>query len=111
MTRQWRKEKQSELAKPGFVWTYGHYLTLIFHTLCRGGVLLSGVRTSFFFKWHLKLRLLRGHNYIRQYTINGRTVSSVGFAVIMMGFLRVKQLMIFGNSGLRGLPTRVTLFL
>jgi len=46
MTRQWRKEKQSELAKPGFVWTYAHYLTLIFHTLCRGGVLLSGVRTS-----------------------------------------------------------------
>jgi hypothetical protein len=25
---------------------YGHYSTLIFHTLCRGGVLLSGVRTS-----------------------------------------------------------------
>ena len=46
MTRQWRKEKQSELPKPGFVWTYEHYLTLIFHTLCRGGVLLSGVRTS-----------------------------------------------------------------
>ena len=46
MTRQWRKEKQSDLAKPGFVWTYEHHLTLIFHTLCRGGVLLSGVRTS-----------------------------------------------------------------
>ena len=42
-------------------------------------MLLSGVRTSFFFKWHLKLRLLRGHIYIRQYTINGRTVSSVDF--------------------------------
>ena len=47
MTRQWRKEKQSELAKPGFSLAYGHYSTLIFHTLCRGGVLLSGVRTSF----------------------------------------------------------------
>ena len=46
MTRQWRKEKQSELAKPGFSLAYGHYSTLIFHTLCRGGVLLSGVRTS-----------------------------------------------------------------
>ena len=46
MTRQWRKEKQSELPKPGFVWTYEYHLTLIFHTLCRGGVLLSGVRTS-----------------------------------------------------------------
>ena len=46
MTRQWRKEKQSDLAKPGFVWTYEHHLTLIFHTLCKGGVLLSGVRTS-----------------------------------------------------------------
>ena len=48
MTRQWRKEKQSDLAKPGFVWTYEHHLTLIFHTLCKGGVLLSGVRMSFF---------------------------------------------------------------
>ena len=46
MTRQWRKEKQSDLAKPGFSLAYAHYLTLIFHTLCRGGVLLSGVRTS-----------------------------------------------------------------
>ena len=46
MTRQWRKEKQSDLAKPGFSLAYGHYSTLIFHTLCRGGVLLSGVRTS-----------------------------------------------------------------
>ena len=46
MTRQWRKEKKSDLAKPGFSLAYKHYLTLIFHTLCRGGVLLSGVRTS-----------------------------------------------------------------
>ena len=48
MTRQWRKEKQSDLAKPGFSLAYKHYLTLNFHTLCRGGVLLSGVRMSFF---------------------------------------------------------------
>ena len=41
-----RKKRESDFAKPGFVWTYKHYLTLIFHTLCRGGVLLSGVRTS-----------------------------------------------------------------
>ena len=46
MTRQWRKEKQSDLAKPGFSLAYAHYLTLNFHTLCKGGVLLSGVRTS-----------------------------------------------------------------
>jgi hypothetical protein len=46
MTLQWKKEKQSDLAKPGFSLAYAHYLTLIFHTLCRGGVLLSGVRTS-----------------------------------------------------------------
>ena len=48
MTRQWKKEKQSDLAKHGFSLAYAHYLTLIFHTLCRGGVLLSGVRMSFF---------------------------------------------------------------
>ena len=46
MTRHWRKKRESDFVKPGFVWTYAHYLTLIFHTLCRGGVLLSGVRTS-----------------------------------------------------------------
>jgi len=39
-----RKKRESDFVKPGFVWTYAHYLTLIFHTLCRGGVLLSGVR-------------------------------------------------------------------
>ena len=41
-------KRESDFVKPGFVWTYAHYLTLIFHTLCRGGVLLSGVRMSFF---------------------------------------------------------------
>jgi hypothetical protein len=71
MGRQWKKEKQSDLAKPGFSLAYEHYLTVIFHTLCPGGVLLSGVRTS---ENH---RLHTGHIYIRQYTINGRTVSSV----------------------------------
>ena len=57
MTRQWRKEKKSDLAKPGFSLAYAHYLTLIFHTLCRGGVLLSGVRTSFFLN-NLRVRHL-----------------------------------------------------
>jgi hypothetical protein len=46
MTHQWRKDQKSDLAKPGFSLPYGHYSTLIFHTLCRGGVILSGVRTS-----------------------------------------------------------------
>jgi len=47
MTRQWKKEKQSDFVNLSLVLTNAHYLTLIFHTLCRGGVLLSGVRTSF----------------------------------------------------------------
>jgi len=38
-TRHWRKKRESDFVKPGFVWTYAHYLTLIFHTLCRGGAL------------------------------------------------------------------------
>ena len=39
----------------------------------------------------LKIRLLRGHIYIRQYTINGRKVSSVfsySFATTLAGTLR-----------------------
>jgi len=43
-----RKEKQSDFVNLSLVLTSKHYLTLIFHTLCRGGVLLSGVRMSFF---------------------------------------------------------------
>ena len=27
-----RKKRESYLAKPGFVWTYGQFSTLIFHT-------------------------------------------------------------------------------
>jgi hypothetical protein len=74
MTRQWRKEKQSDLAKPGFSLAYEQTQPLIFHTLCRGGVLLSLGSHVFF---DLKPQITRGHIYIRQYTINGRTVSSV----------------------------------
>ena len=77
MTRQWRKEKQSDLAKPGFSLDQCALLNPDFsYTLPRRSALVWGSHV-FFFKSHLKLRLLRGQNYIRQYTINGRTVSSV----------------------------------
>ena len=69
MARQWKKTRESDLANHAFSLTSAHYSTLIFHTLGRPDRLLSGVRTSFFFKkpppelW--KPRLLRGHIYIR----------------------------------------------
>jgi hypothetical protein len=67
MARLWKEQRESDLARLGFVWTYAHYLTLIFHTLGRPDRLLSGVRTSFFLKSTLRIRLLRGHNYIFEY--------------------------------------------
>ena len=60
MARQWKKQRESDLAKPGFVWTYEHYLTLNFHTLGRPDRLLSGVRTSFFFQKHSENQITPG---------------------------------------------------
>jgi hypothetical protein len=40
------EQRESDLAKPGFVWTYALYSTLNFHTLGRPDRLQSGVRTS-----------------------------------------------------------------
>ena len=54
------------------VLTREHYLTLIFHILGRIARLLSGERLLY-----LRIPDYSGHNYICQYPINGRTVSSV----------------------------------
>ena len=48
--KEWKKTRESDLAKHAFSLAYDHYLTLNFHTLGRPDRLLSGVRTSFFFK-------------------------------------------------------------
>ena len=46
MARQWKKTRESDLAKHAFSLAYAHYLTLNFHTLGRPDRLLYGVRTS-----------------------------------------------------------------
>ena len=75
----WRKKRESDVAKPGFSLAYAHYLTLIFHTRCRGGGLLSGVRTS-------ENQITPGAQLYSQYPINGRTVSSVWFGPVETEF-------------------------
>jgi hypothetical protein len=96
MTRQWRKEKQSELAKPGFVWTYAHYFNLFnpdfSFTLQSRSAPVWGSHVFF----NLEPQITRWHIYIRQYTINGRTVSSVIVGGLPSGG---KRKMVF-----RGLP-------
>ena len=66
------KKWQSDLANLVLVLTREHYLTLIFHILGRIARLLSGERLLY-----LRIPDYSGHNYICQYPINGRTVSSV----------------------------------
>ena len=74
MTRQWRKEKQSDFAKPGFSLDQCTLLNPDFsYTLQRRSAPVWGSHVFF----NLKPQITRGHIYIRQYTINGRTVSSV----------------------------------
>ena len=76
MTRQWREEKQSDLAKPGFSFDQCALLDPDFsYTLPRRSAPVWGSSSHVFF--NLKPQITRGHIYIRQYTINGRTVSSV----------------------------------
>jgi hypothetical protein len=76
MTRQCRKEKQSDLAKPGFSFDQCALLNPDFsYTLQRRSAPVWGSHVCF----NLRPQITRGHNYIRQYTINGRTVSSVRF--------------------------------
>jgi len=73
MTRQWRKENQSDFAKPSFSFDQCALLNPDFsYTLPRRSAPVWGSHVFF----NLKPQITRGHNYIR-YTINGRTVSSV----------------------------------
>ena len=46
MARQWKKTRESDLAKHAFSLAYEQTQPLIFHTLGRPDRLLSGVRTS-----------------------------------------------------------------
>ena len=93
MARQWKEQEGADRAKPGFVWTYAHYRdsTLIFHTrhlpdsdlLGSASCQCLGFARLFFTVTHkatagtLKIRLLRGHNYVCQYAINRRLLSTV----------------------------------
>ena len=84
MTRQWRKENQSDFAKPGFSFDQCTLLNPDFsYTLQRRSAPVWGSHVFF----NLKPQITRGHNYIRQYTINGRTVSSVEASSLCRDFV------------------------
>ena len=66
MTRQWRKEKQSDFAKPSFSFDQCTLLNPDFsYTLPRRSAPVWGSHVFF----NLKPQITRGHIYIRQYTI------------------------------------------